>query len=153
MPLSSPAPLSQSSPLMRLGVCANRHRMPVDEYLSYRQLTPGQAAYNAIYAAACQWAHEHPDTHTVMLYYTGLTETTIAALDALHDAGIAVVPMFYDQLAGEYVPLRRGPATRGRGRGDALKNALLAAGATACLRARAALYSLRSQEAQAQAHD
>lgn len=96
----------------RVGVIADRHEMPVDEYLAQR-VRPGQSAYDEVYAACDDWLRRHPeagllDGPPLEFYYSGLTEATLAVADALHNhARTAARLMRYDIVAQDYEPLRR----------------------------------------------
>lgn len=97
---------------VRIGVIASRHDMPVDEYL-VESVTPGQSAYDQIYAAVSAWLDAHPEIgrrpdRPLELYYSGLTEATLAVADAVHNFGLShAYLMRYDRDLADYEPLRR----------------------------------------------
>lgn len=95
---------------IRLGTIQGRHAMPVDEYL-VEAVEPGQAAYDAVYAAASHRFQDLGDdgVSEVHLYFSGLTEATLAAVDAYEpeDHAFRLILMRYDAPSGEYQPLRR----------------------------------------------
>jgi hypothetical protein len=97
---------------IRIGVIADRHVMPVDEYLVER-VRPGQSAYDEVLAACERWLREHPEAGIeggvpLEIYYSGLTEATLAVADALHNAGrVNAQLMRFDIVLQDYEPLRR----------------------------------------------
>lgn len=96
----------------RLGVIAARHEMPVDEYL-VESVQPGQSAYDAVYEAMARWLADNPTVGRqadapLYVYYSGLTEATLAATDALHNHGCRhVYLMRFDRDLQDYEPLQR----------------------------------------------
>jgi hypothetical protein len=86
---------------MKIGTVAGRHPLPVDMYL-LEEATPGQSAYDAAYEAARMIGLDEVD-----LYYTGLTEITIGAIDGLDSVGVKVRLMRYNASSGEYEQLYR----------------------------------------------
>jgi hypothetical protein len=96
---------------MKVGTIRGRHEMPVDEYL-VEVVEPGQAAYNAVFRAAILWRRRNPSA-SVHLYYTGLTEATLGALDGLSYerlGGGAPVLWRWDAATQTYATLRTGSA-------------------------------------------
>jgi hypothetical protein len=91
--------------ILKLGVL-NRHNMPVEAYLVNRDVEAGQDAYRAAFEAALELGRTGVDI--IHLYYTGLTESTIGALDGLESYGVRVVLYRYDNDSLSYVPLERG---------------------------------------------
>ena len=90
----------------RMGTIANRHDMPVDFYLiEQRRLTTGQFAYDLAYQKVLerQW---HP-TVTVMVYYTGLNDVTLAVQDAFERLKQPYAFMRYHVKSGDYEPVHR----------------------------------------------
>jgi hypothetical protein len=81
--------------------------MPVDEYL-LESVKPGQSAYDAAYDAALRYAKDRWGL-TVHLYYTGLTEATLGALDGFTASlcRVRVLLRRYDSQSGEYESLQR----------------------------------------------
>jgi len=98
-------------PTIKLGTISARHDMPVDEYLLSDIQSHGQKAYAEAYHATRKWALEHPDVD-VELYYTGLTEVTIATTDALDNMGMSYTLMRFDQSRRNYQPLYRSAAMK-----------------------------------------
>jgi hypothetical protein len=96
----------------RIGTIASRHEMPVDEYV-VESVTPGQSAYDQIYEALSRWLLANPGVgrdadKPLEVYYSGLTEATLAVADALHNYGcVHTQLMRYDIVLQEYEPLRR----------------------------------------------
>lgn len=92
--------------------------MPVDEYLVER-VDPGQSAYDEIYTAFAAWLEAHPGVgrradQPLNVYYSGLTEATLAAADALHNFGCHYTRLMrFDRQLQDYEPLqrRRAPCT------------------------------------------
>jgi hypothetical protein len=86
--------------------------MPVDEYL-LEEVTPGQSAYDEIYAALSRWLKSHPGAgrdadQPLQVYYSGLTEATLAVADALHNFGCRnAMLMRFDRVLQDYEPLHR----------------------------------------------
>jgi hypothetical protein len=101
-----------ASRLWRIGVIASRHDMPVNEYLVER-VQPGQSAYDTIYAAFSRWLQEHPTAgraagEPLYIYYSGLTEGTLAVADAMHNFGLRqAFLMRYDLALEDYEVLHR----------------------------------------------
>src|SRR4051812_10180859 len=97
---------------LRLGIIASRHEMPVDEYL-VASVNPGQSAYNLIYETFSAWLQANPDVarvpnHPLEVYYSGLTEATLAVTDALHNFGCRyTMLMRFDRVLDDYEPLHR----------------------------------------------
>lgn len=100
---------------MKLGIIAGRHQMPVDRYL-VDNVEPGQAAYDAVWLAADHLAKSVPKGTDIDLYYGGLTEATIAAIDALEGSERVRLRLFrYDAPSASYVEILRGmPTERAR---------------------------------------
>ncbi len=96
----------------RLGVIAARHEMPVEEYL-VESVQPGQPAYDAVYEAMARWLASNPSVgrqpdEPLYLYYSGLTEATLAATDALHNFSCwYAYLMRFDRDLQDYEPLQR----------------------------------------------
>jgi hypothetical protein len=86
--------------------------MPVDHYL-VEAVLPGQSAYDQIYQALADWLESHPGVGRradlpLEVYYSGLTEATLAATDALHNYGCVFARLMrYDRELQGYEPLRR----------------------------------------------
>lgn len=92
---------------MKIGTVRGRHNLPVDRYL-IEDAEPGQAAYLAAYTAALQMgAQIDPDGEPVEVYYTGLTEVTLGALDGFRVAGVRICLMRYNAGADAYEQLFR----------------------------------------------
>ncbi|OGY27491.1 MAG: hypothetical protein A2802_00305 [Candidatus Woykebacteria bacterium RIFCSPHIGHO2_01_FULL_43_29] len=93
---------------MKIGTIRGRHEMPVDRYLvDDREVSPGEDAYNAVFEAAKVHGQSLPVADTVELFYAGLTEATIGALDGYESVGINVVPMRFNVSSGGYESLSR----------------------------------------------
>jgi hypothetical protein len=96
----------------RIGTISSRHEMPVDEYI-VESVTPGQSAYDQIYHALARWILANPGVgrdpdQPLEVYYSGLTEATLAVADALHNYGcVNSRLMRYDIVQQDYEPLRR----------------------------------------------
>ena len=96
----------------RLGTIASRHEMPVDEYL-VESVTPGQGAYDQVYEAITAWLDRHPGVgrdadRPLHVYYSGLTEATLAVSDALHNYGCWNAHLMrFDRVLEDYEPLHR----------------------------------------------
>jgi hypothetical protein len=96
----------------RLGVIALRHVMPVDSYL-VEAVTPGQNAYDLVYDALDDWLAAHPGRghdpdKPLEVYYSGLTEATLAIADCLHNRRCRnATLMRYDIVLQDYEPLIR----------------------------------------------
>ena len=96
----------------RLGIIASRHDMPVEEYL-VESVNPGQSAYDQVYWAFAAWLDAHPGVGRrpelpLELYYSGLTEATLAVTDALHNYGCRHADLMrFDRELQGYEPLRR----------------------------------------------
>lgn len=99
---------------MKIGTMRGRHAMPADYYLLKREVEPGKPAYDAAYAAGYWFARDVlAGWETVELYYTGLTEVTLGALDGLYAGArgsLDLTLMRWDQAAQEYQPLEIGPS-------------------------------------------
>jgi hypothetical protein len=86
--------------------------MPVEEYL-VESVTPGQSAYDQIYQAFSEWLERHPGVGRqpelpLYLYYSGLTEATLAVCDAIHNYGCRSAHLMrFDRLLEDYEPLQR----------------------------------------------
>jgi hypothetical protein len=101
--------------VVKIGVVAGRHPLPVDKYL-VQEVTPGQAAYDAVYNAAMRALPAIVEGSTkagyskaeIKVYYTGLTETTLAVVDASRDTGVPIQLMRWDSELGSYQRLVRG---------------------------------------------
>ncbi|RJP46792.1 MAG: hypothetical protein C4584_01140 [Armatimonadetes bacterium] len=97
--------------VVRLGTIAGRHPLPVDEYLITRPVIPGQFAYDTVFHAAKDWVKRNgPVGVLIELYYTGLTEALMGALDGFAAAGVErerVILMRFEESFGQYLPLRR----------------------------------------------
>ncbi|MCC7105913.1 MAG: hypothetical protein IT307_12285 [Chloroflexi bacterium] len=97
---------------VRIGVIADRHVMPVDQYLVER-VRPGQSAYDEVLAACERWLSEHPEAGVdggvpLEVFYSGLTEATMAVADALHNNGrVNARLMRFDIVLQSYESLRR----------------------------------------------
>lgn len=97
----------------KVGTIAGRHSLPVDLYLVMRAVEPGEDAYTAAYEGAIMHAMDLEPASTVELYFTGLTEITLGALDGYAESGINVNLMRYDAATSSYVPLKtKAPAFR-----------------------------------------
>jgi len=102
----------------RLGIIASRHDMPVAEYL-VESVNPGQSAYDQVYNAFSAWLDAHPGVgrradQPLHLYYSGLTEATLAVADALHNYGCRhAYLMRFDRSLQDYEPLHREMAACG----------------------------------------
>lgn len=92
---------------IKVGVIAGRHPLPVDEYLVTREVTPGDDAYQAAYQAAKEHGEIRDTGSSVDLYYTGLTELTLGALDGYTAAYINVEAYRFDAASGQYFHLPR----------------------------------------------
>ncbi len=96
----------------RIGIIAARHEMPVEEYL-VESVIPGQSAYDQIYDAIVAWLARHPGVgceadKPLHIYYSGLTEATLAATDALHNLGYHNTRLMrFDRVLQDYEPLHR----------------------------------------------
>ena len=96
----------------RLGVIAMRHDMPVDSYL-VEAVTPGQDAYDQVYDALAAWLAAHPGRGhepdmPLEVYYSGLTEATLAIADCLHNLRCRYATLMrYDIVLQDYEPLVR----------------------------------------------
>ena len=96
----------------RIGIISARHEMPVDEYL-VESVNPGQSAYDQIYEAIVAWLARHPGVgheadKPLHIYYSGLTEATLAVTDALHNLGCHnAYLMRFDRVLEDYEPLHR----------------------------------------------
>lgn len=94
-------------PPPKVGTIRGRHLMPVDLFLIDRVVAPGQEAYTETYLAAFRHGHTLSPGSEVHLYYTGLTETTIGAVDGYEASGVNVVLYRFDTPTGKYVPFFR----------------------------------------------
>src|SRR5690349_16618855 len=96
----------------RIGIIAARHEMPVEEYL-VESVLPGQPAYDAIYDALDAWLQAHPGVGSrperpLQLYFSGLTEATLAATDVLHNRGCQYAHLMrFDRVLEDYEVLQR----------------------------------------------
>ena len=96
----------------RIGTIASRHEMPVEEYL-VETVQPGQSAYDEVYTAMASWLEAHPRVGRraelpLEVYYSGLTEATLAAADALHNYGCSSAQLMrFDRELQDYEPLQR----------------------------------------------
>lgn len=91
----------------KVGVISGRHPLPVHMYLVSREVTPGTDAYDAAYWAALRHGNEVGVGKTVDLFYTGLTELTLGAIDGYNAAFVNVETYRYDNASGDYVLLAR----------------------------------------------
>jgi hypothetical protein len=86
--------------------------MPVEEYL-VESVTPGQSAYDQIYEALAGWLDRHPGIGRqvdlpLYLYYSGLTEATLAVCDVIHNYGCRSAHLMrFDRVLQDYEPLQR----------------------------------------------
>ena len=101
---------------MRIGTIAGRHPLPVERNILQGQVNPGQEAYDQAFSATKDLVREllSQGVDHIDLFYTGLTEITIAVLDALQDEPVSVTVWRYDSVASEYMPLRRGAPDGGK---------------------------------------
>jgi hypothetical protein len=96
----------------RLGIIASRHEMPVEEYL-VANVNPGQSAYDLIYETFSGWLETNPGIgrrpdRPLEIYYSGLTEATLAVTDALHNFGCRYTTLMrFDRVLQDYEPLHR----------------------------------------------
>ncbi len=103
---------SNEWPPWRIGIIDARHQMPVEEYL-VASVNPGQSAYDAVYEALDAWLEAHPGVATsperpLQLYFSGLTEATLAATDVLHNRGCQHAHLMrYDRVQEDYEVLQR----------------------------------------------
>lgn len=96
-----------SQVVSRVGTIAGRHEMPVESYLVIRPVEPGYDAYMAAYEGAIMYAQELAPGDSVEVYFTGLTELTLGALDGFDELGINVQLMRYDVQSDTYQVLER----------------------------------------------
>lgn len=106
-----------------IGTIKNRHTMPVERYLIEDDVSPGKEAYEKAYESAKKLAIEIIESatlktsdqeevpikefDTIDLYYTGLTESLIGALDAFENFGMEYRLMRYDSVSKNYEPIER----------------------------------------------
>lgn len=95
-----------SKGILRVGTISGRHTMPAEYYLIDRSTQPGQPAYDKAYNAMCALVRKHKP-RLVELYYTGLSEVIIGALDALRNMRVEHVIMRYDLKEDSYFPIER----------------------------------------------
>ena len=91
---------------VKVGAIANRHDMPVDEYLVDYMSFHGQRAYQRAWDATHQWVRRNSRTKMIF-YYTGMTEFTIGVLDALDTSSHPHLLMRWNQTSEKYEPLLR----------------------------------------------
>lgn len=96
--------LSQDRKPTAVGTIRGRHEMPVECYLIDGPVEPGQAAYDAAFTAAVALARD-PNIARVALYYAGLTEITLGAVDGFREAGKRVELMRWDTASSTYMVL------------------------------------------------
>ena len=95
-----------------IGIIADRHEMPVEEYLVER-VRPGQSAYDEVYEVCASWLRRHPEAGRepaapLEIYYSGLTEATLAVADAVHNFDRQYARLMrFDVLLQEYESLQR----------------------------------------------
>lgn len=86
--------------------------MPVDEYL-VDSVSPGQSAYDQIYQSLAAWLEANPgagrrEDRPLHVYYSGLTEATLAVADAIHNYGCRHAHLMrFDRTLEAYEPLHR----------------------------------------------
>lgn len=91
---------------LRVGAIANRHTMPVDEYLAPTVTVHGQKAYLLAWDMTHLWIKKHRKTKMIF-YFTGMTEFTIGVLDALDTSSHPHLLMRYNRAELRYEPLLR----------------------------------------------
>ena len=94
--------------VVRVGTISGRHLIPVDLYLVEEEVRPGQDAYRRAYEAAQNHGATLGPGNEVYLYYSGLTEATLGAIDGYESKGKNVIPFRYDTPSGQYSPIYRG---------------------------------------------
>jgi hypothetical protein len=106
--------VAQGMRCIRVGTIEGQHVMPVEVYLAKRgEITPGQKAYDLLFERTRDYvqgllrAGWFTTDFYVELYYTGLTEATLAAMDALTTMGVLYVTMRYDLSNDDYKAIRR----------------------------------------------
>lgn len=91
---------------IKIGLIAGRHKMPVKRYLINHQVNAGHDAYVEAFNSAKKIAELLPCS-CIDLYYTGLTEALIGAMDAFELEGVRYRLMRYDSNTKKYEPIKR----------------------------------------------
>lgn len=92
---------------IKIGLIAGRHKMPVKRYLINRRVNAGHDAYVEAFNSAKKAAELLNKCICIDLYYTGLTEALIGAMDAFELEGVRYRLMRYDSDTKKYEPIKR----------------------------------------------
>lgn len=89
---------------INLGLIANRHPLPVSEYLMEADATEQYGYHQRLYDEVIRRTARYAGVN-VRLYVTGLTIAAIAAVKGLEAAGCTVLVMNYDRESDSYIEI------------------------------------------------
>jgi hypothetical protein len=103
---------SDGTLVFNIGTIGGRHAIPTRFYMVDRVSRRGQTAYDEVYAATIAFVDDVCKQALVTelhfnIYYTGLTEATIACIDALENKRVTYTLMRYIKDTESYEPIRR----------------------------------------------
>lgn len=110
--------------MTEVGLCRNRHPLPVEEYIFEQEINP--LDFNAMHDTALkfvldhcniiecgQWSAPNQTDWTdvsalvgdeLIVYATGLTAALCAVINVCQAHGVPLTVMHYDRVSGEYLP-------------------------------------------------